>query len=87
MLRPLPVKVKIKSSTVIITSPLLNDTSTAMKEATLTIKRKHIIENCHLTLKILLYMLYVGGLYFIFNSTEYIAGDTLPITDVRDNNS
>ena len=27
---------------------------------------------------------YVGGLYFIFNSTEYLAGDTLLITDVGD---
>ncbi len=32
----------------------------------------------------LLFYNYVGGLYFIFNSTEYLAGDTLPITDVGD---
>ncbi len=32
----------------------------------------------------LLFYNYVGGLYFIFNSTEYLAGDTLPIMDVGD---
>ncbi len=32
----------------------------------------------------LLFYNYVGGLYFIFNSTEYLAGDTLPITNVGD---
>ncbi len=32
----------------------------------------------------LLFYNHVGGLYFIFNSTEYLDGDKLPITDVGD---